>query len=296
MAIAQSGGHSMLFSERLQKRWALWWGPQQGRGVSACKESLHRLKERYTFRSRDDAERKWRCCEFWRRALIYKWNAREFAQKHGCHVPRLYWFGRKISRLPFDALPDCYVIKPNLGATRKGVYVMAKGINLLEQERQTTEQLRQQLPQTTRGIFGIPILIEEFITDKDDQYKLPTEYKFHVFGETVGAIDVIQRTSNKQPSKQAFYTAQWELFKEPMRRTRPAGDYTDPPQCLDEMLVLAKKLGKAFGSYVRVDLYASEHGCVFGEFSSTPAQGRGFSKYADEYFGALWQDAFGDKI
>ena len=44
--------------------------------------------------------------------------------------------------------------------------------------------------------------------------------------------------------------------------------------------------------YVRVDLYATDRGCVFSEFSSRPYGGMTFTPYAERYFGALWQQAF----
>lgn len=285
-----------MFSERIKKRWALWWGPQQSRGFHAGKELIHRLKERYTFRNRNDAEQDWQCCESWQRTLSFKWNAREFAQKHGCSVPKLYWFGRRVRNLDLDSLPEHYVVRPNLGFARRGVYVIANGTNLLSQVTYTKPQLREQLRQTTGNIFGLPILVEEFITTEDGEYRLPTEYKYHVFGETVGAIQVLQRSSNKRDTKHRFYTEQWELIEDQMSGDLPLANYIDPPRCLEEMSMLAKRLGKAYDTYVRADFYSSERGCVFGEFASTPAGGRGFTKYADEYFGGIWQENLADKI
>ena len=39
----------------------------------------------------------------------------------------------------------------------------------------------------------MPVLVEEFIKTETGEYELPIEYKCHVFGETVGAIEVIRR-------------------------------------------------------------------------------------------------------
>ena len=62
------------------------------------------------------------------------------------------------------------------------------------------------------------------------------------------------------------------------------------------MLAFATVLGKAYKTYVRADFYASETGCVFGEFSSTPALGEGLTAYANHYFDTLWQGTFGDSV
>lgn len=159
----------------------------------------------------------------------------------------------------------------------------------------TKQQLAETLRQVTRGFLGVPVLVEEFIKPEPGEYELPTEYKCHVFGERVGAIQVIQRKDNNR-AKHRFYTTQWELFEDPMSTILPLDDYSDPPRCLDEMLASARTLGQAYGTYVRADFYASETGCVFGEFSSTPARGEAFTPYANHYFDALWQEAFGDRV
>ncbi|MGH7832262.1 MAG: ATP-grasp fold amidoligase family protein, partial [Candidatus Binatia bacterium] len=268
----------------MNKRLALWWGLQSpprvyalGERIHRLKGRIHRLEERYTFRDKNDPESKWRCCELWQRSLDYKWNAREFAQKHGCRVPRLYWSGRKTSRLPFDSLPDRYVIKPNFGFSRKGVYVMARGVDLLTRTAYAEAELREPVRQFTGGLFGQPILVEELVTDNRES-GLPTEYKCHVFLEKIAAIQVLHRGVDQRDTKHRFYTEQWEIFDDPISTKFQTDNYSDPPGCLDEMLTMAKRLGRAYGTYVRVDFYASEQGCVFGEFASS--HGRGFTRYA----------------
>jgi hypothetical protein len=225
--------------------------------------------------------------------LHYKWNAREFAQKHGCRVPELYWFGRRINRLPFDTLPEYYVVKPNSGYKRRGVYVMAAGRDLLSQATHTKTELAKRLRRVTGGPLGQPILVEEFIAD-DGEYQLPTEYKCHVFGETIAAIVVTHRSASRRDTRRQVYTPEWELFGDPMNMNFPPGRYIDPPWCLNEMLTMAIKLGRAYGTYVRIDFYASKLGCVFGEF--TPFPSRKITPWLDAYFGTLWQESFPDKI
>jgi hypothetical protein len=89
------------------------------------------------------------------------------------------------------------------------------------------------------------------------------------------------------------------LFDHPMIIHHATDKYIDPPECLVEMLTCAKTLGQAYGTYVRADFYVSKTGCVFGEFQSTPILNytfHRFTKFADEYFGALWQQTFPDSI
>lgn len=58
------------------------------------------------------------------------------------------------------------------------------------------------------------------------------------------------------------------------------------------MLMMARKLGEAYDTYVRIDFYASKLGCVFGEF--TPYHK--ITPWLDVYFGALWKKIFPDRM
>lgn len=267
------------------------------RSAQGCLDYLHRLKERVTRRDRNDSEETWRsCCEFWQRTLTYKLNSREFAQKYGCRVPDLYWTGMLLRNLPLDRLPENYVIKPNFASRRRGVYLMAGGKNLIDGRSYRGEQLRKDLKLTTVKVWNRPILVEEFVTDERGEHTRANQYSCHVFGERIGAIEVIQWALERLESRCSLYSTNWDLLQNQTLTIVPPADHVPPPNCLDEMLVLARRLGKAYDTYVRIDFYSSEKGCVFGEFSSTPRWGEGYVDYVNEYFGALWQKHLGDKI
>lgn len=290
------GSRHQTYSERIEKRRLLWWGRPNRGSARGYLDYLHRLKERVTLRTRNDSGQTWHsCCEFWQRTLIYKLNSREFARKYGCRVPDLYWSGRLVRNLPLNSLPENYVIKPNFASGRKGVYLMAAHKNLVDEKSYTDQELREDLEKKMVKIWNRPILVEEFVTTEQGEHKLPIEYRCHVFGDTIGAIHVLQRTLDKRETRFGLYSTNWEFLKDQPFTAFPPADYVPPPKCLDEMLVFAKQLGKAYGTYVRVDLFSSLKGCVFGEFSSTPGWGKG-SEDVDELFGALWQEKLGDKI
>ena len=85
----------------------VWWSkPNKWRTRDSYRNLFHRLKENYSLLDKDDPDTRWRCCDLWPRLLSNKWNAREFAQRHGVRVPELYWYGRRLSALPVDDLPD----------------------------------------------------------------------------------------------------------------------------------------------------------------------------------------------
>ena len=246
-------------------------------------------------RDRADPEARWRCCADWQRTLGNKSNSREFAARHGCRVPKLYWHGRRLGGLPIDSLPEHYVIRPTTWASRRGVYVMAGRRELLHGVEYPAASLRRALLREYGRVARLPVLVEEFVRTEAGEYRLPTEYKCHCFGETIGAIEVARRTTHTD-GRVSYYTPAWERVADRMNTSCPPDLDVDPPRCLPELLSWARRLGAVYGTYVRVDFYSTDRGCVFGEFSSRPVGGHGFTPYAERYFGELWQRAFPHEV
>jgi hypothetical protein len=278
-----------MFSDRIRRRMREWWGPQEGLG-----RTLHRRKEQVVRRRWTDDESKWRCCARWQRTLANKWNAREFARRHGCLVPELYWYGRGVWRIPFGRLPPHYVVRSVYGTSTKGTYAMAEGIELFSGKATSSADLRAHLIATRGFVSRVPLLIEEFLRGEDGEYRLPVDYKCHMFGDVVGVIERVERLGRKtEDVRLSYYTADWEPMPHPIRTDRwGRSDPVPPPRCLGEIVAAARRLGVAYGTFVRVDLYATDRGCVFGEFTPTPTAGNGYTAFADEYLGALWRSAF----
>lgn len=272
----------------------LWWRhPSRGGEWLTHRYSAHQLRERYARRRRDDPDDVWHCCALWQRTLINKWNSREFVTKHGGRVPALYWCARMPSRRRLSELPTHFVIRPIAGTQRQGVYVVAHGRDLLRGVPFSSAALRQSILAAGKMAWTQPILAEEFVTTETGDYRLPVEYKCHTFGDVVAAVQVMDRTGMRA-DEHRFYTSDWRPYADPMNTDLPQAEPRDPPRCLDEMLGLAARLGAAIGTYIRADFFATDSGCVFNEFASTPTSGRLFTPFCDDLFGALWEEKFPD--
>jgi hypothetical protein len=275
------------FTARIRRRRRLWWRrPRAAGDWRFVGEAPHRLRERYAVRRQDDPESAWRCCALWQRTLIDKWNAREFAARHGCKVPALYWRARLPSRRLFAALPSHFVIRPTWGAHRKGVHVVADGRELLSGAPFSAAAVRRYILRSGPLTRTMPVLAEEFVRS-DARWVLPLEVKFHTFGDAVAAIEVTER-ANVRTALRRYYTPDWQPIADQINRSIPQGPPRDPPACLDEMSGLARRIGTALGTYMRIDFFVTAAGPVFNEFASTPANGEHFTPFADEMLGGWW--------
>ena len=258
---------------------------------------MRRLEQRYSLLDATQPDSRWRRGEFWQRRLNNKYNSREFAKRHGVDVPELYWKGRSLRDLPWGSLPSQIVVRPCWGAVRKGVYVLDGDRDLLSDRRFEADELQRTLAPLFSGFPRHPVLVEEFLRTEQGRYALPIEYKFHVFRGHIGAIEVIERaTGKKGDATSRFFTSEWVRIEEPIRLCLPEGGPLDPPACLHQLVESARTLGGAYGTYVRVDLYATERGCVFGEFSSIPNDGKDFTEWADAYFEECWSANCPDEL
>lgn len=243
----------------------------------------------HIWRSRTDPDHVWRFCRYWQRTLLNKWNSREFAQRHGCRVPALYWCGTDIAHLPIESFPESFAVRPVIGTAQTGVYVFVGDYDLMNGRRVGKNELRTTLISAFGPVARLPILVEEFVRSPTGGYELPIEYKFHMFRDRIAVIEVMERRGRKERFHRQF-DARWNLLTEPVHTQGPFGGVFPSPNCFDEMLSCARHLGAAFGTYVRVDYYASDKGAIFSEYSSLPGGGRHFTRFGDKYLGRVWDE------
>jgi hypothetical protein len=233
-----------------------------------------------------DPIQKWRDAHHWQRKLSNKKNAREFAKKHDCEVPVLFWCGRDINEIEFNNLPDQFVLKPTIGHSSRHVYVIDKGVNLLDKSSYSGKGLSKIMAAQLEQHANLEFLIEEFVRTEQGDYKIPINYKFHTFNGVIAGINVINRAGPKEGFMRA-YDENWNLIKD-ISNDFPKGPYQDPPACLSEMIKQAKTLSRAYQIYVRLDFFATHKGAIFGEFTPTPSVGNYFTRAADKKFINYW--------
>ena len=231
----------------------------------------------------------------WQRKLSNKYNAREFAKLHSCKVPDLFWKGRNVDTIDFNKLPEHYVIRPTIGHSCNLVFLMAAGINLMDKQLYTVGDIKAVLAENLKRNQYLEFLVEEFIKTENSEYKIPDDYKIYMFNGEVATIEVINRLS---PAEGALscYDEDWNMMPNTAGYKFPQAALQQPPKCLTEMIEQAKRLSKGYEIFVRIDFYATDKGCVFGEFTPTPGAAKYLTVEAEKMFIEYWDKYCKGKI
>jgi len=205
-------------------------------------------------------------------------------------IPLLY-VTNKPETIPFDDLPEEYIIKANHGS-RTNIIV--------EKERPIT---RQHIIAQCRIWLKTPyapfkhewayqkikrkIVIEKLL--RDENGKIPVDYKFHMANGKCLMIQVNQGNfSDPKNRTLTLFTKDWSKID--VFWHHPPADSVERPENLDTMIQLAETLSRPF-DYVRIDLYSIKNKIYFGEFTNYPTSGRAIVKPLsfDFEIGAKWQ-------
>jgi len=201
-----------------------------------------------------------------------KFAVREFVtERIGSEIlNELYFATTDVDEIPFDTLPDRFVIKATHGS----------GMNILVEDKSTIDVLAikkkcREFLNTKYGAlmneahYGeIPrrIIGEKFLGDEQGS---PWDYRFHVYH---GRCEFILTCVNRLTFEGRFYTRDWKPLD--ITRSYPLGPASDPPRNLSEMISVAETLAAEF-DFMRVDLYSlGGDRIVFGEMTVTPGAGR----------------------
>jgi len=191
-------------------------------------------------------------------------------------------------RIPFDDLPDSFVIKSNHGS----------GNNWLVHDKSTLD--RAAVVRECRRWMAMAygwrahewayrgterkILIEPMLTDEHGN--VPADYKLNLIHGQCRFIQVDQDRHSKLT--RTIYDADWKRL--PFSWKRPPGEDVPRPERLEEMVALAEQLAGDL-DYVRVDFYHTPERLYLGELTHYPARGRGAIRPTqfDFELGKSWQ-------
>lgn len=234
----------------------------------------------------------WFCCPYWRRKFSNKFNTRLLVSELlGIPMATLYWYGKNPTMIPFHKLPPYYVIRPTSGSGSQGVFVMARGRNLKSNRVVNTREIVFLLQKYQMKHPYTDFLVEEFIKNEKGLYSVPVDYKIHMFGSRVAIIQRVTESDHHR-GRHKLYSEDWTpLSTSPERilECYPEDIIRVPPKDLSTMISYAKKIGRIYDHYVRLDFFQSDRGPIFCEFTPTPCLGLHVTETGNRFLMDHWQ-------
>lgn len=207
------------------------------------------------------------CCD--------KYTVRGYVEDMGCGeiLNELYWHGTDPEQIPYDTLPDQFVIKVTHGSTFN---IIVKDKNKLDRQ-EVSKKIRKWLKADYLACYGewfygqVPprIIVEKYLEDKNGQEL--RDYKVFCFNGKAKLIDV--HSGRFDGHKRNLYDLNWN-FLEDVYIKFDHGEVIPKPEVLEEMLQYAETLSKRF-LHARVDFFIVNGKIYFGELTFT--SGAGFS-------------------
>jgi hypothetical protein len=224
------------------------------------------------------------------RMISDKHAVRELVSEQiGDHIlTNLYHVTDDPNTIPFDSLPNNFVVKPNHMSGEILFVDSSDGIDVDDIKKVCRNWLDttygQQKGEYWYAEIPPKILVEEDL--RDDSGEPPQDYKFYVFHGKVMYVHVdSDRLTNH---KRRFYDPNW--VPQNFTLNYPLGAVSEAPDNLETMIQIAETLGSDY-DFMRVDLYELPEGSViFGELTIAPGSGSSpFTPHeVDFHFGDFW--------
>lgn len=206
-----------------------------------------------------------------------KYHVRDFVEKKGCAdiLNTLIWEGFDAQNIPFKELPNQFVLKTTHGSGFNIICTDKEKINEEKVKKQMNKWLKTKFlkcyGESWYGVKKPRIIIEKYI---DNNGKGLFDYKFFCFDGEPYYVYVDTWKDGKHHIN--MYDADFHL-REDVSLGYPT-DFSSnivKPDHYEEMLQIARRLSAGF-PHVRIDLYDTDGGVIFGEM--TFSKGAGFDR------------------
>lgn len=216
-----------------------------------------------------------RCCD--------KFEVREMIERQGYGnlLNQLLWQGFEPEKIPFDELPDRFVIKVTHGSTFNIICTNKSKLNRRDAIARCNRWLNAKfLPCYGEWFYGKVkprVIVEEYIESEDGEQL--RDYKVFCFH---GVPRYIRVDSDRfTDHKMDVFTTDWKRIPGAHMGYRCSDYNFERPECLAELLEIAGKLSRPF-LHARVDFYIVRNRIYFGEITFT--NGAGFDRFSSYEF------------
>lgn len=211
---------------------------------------------------------------------VDKYTVRKYVEDIGCGeiLNELYWEGFDPKDIPYNKLPDKFVIKVTHGSTFNIICTDKLKLNIDEINKKLSMWLKEKfLPCYGEWYYGIEkprIIVEKYIESKDGL----KDYKVFCFNGEPKFIGVYSDRDSGF-TKQELYDINWREINGKTGDFLDQDKKTDKPEKLEDLIKYSRKLSSNF-NHVRVDFFIENNVIYFGEL--TFASGSGFDKFSSK--------------
>lgn len=212
-----------------------------------------------------------------------KYTVRQYVIDCGCGeiLNELLWQGYNAKNIPFEKLPNRFVIKVTHGS---GLNIICKNKKELDKKR-TVKKLnkwleKKYIPCYGEWFYGVikpRIIIESFLSENNNE--VPKDYKLFCFNNVNGQHDVgltVVDINRMNHHKRQIFDNKWDLVPGlSISFPNEKKDILEKPNQYEKMIHYAKVLSTPF-PHARVDFYVINNKIYFGEITLT--NGAGFAK------------------
>lgn len=216
-----------------------------------------------------------KCCD--------KYAVREYVKSKGCgqYLNDLLWQGSNPADIPFDELPERYVVKVTHGSTFNVIVDGSRPVDRGEIVAMCRKWLKAKFllcyGEWFYGVEKPRIVVEKYLENEGANQLY--DYKVYCFNGAARYIRIdVDRFSDH---KMLMYDRDWNKLPGYGIRYSCADIDFPKPSCLAELLAVAEKLSDEF-YHARVDFYVVDNSLVFGEITFT--SGAGFDRFHPEEF------------
>lgn len=185
-------------------------------------------------------------------------------------LPALYWWSDQVDLLPYDALPNEFVLKANHGSGWNCVVRNKAAMPRGDLVKLARTWLRADFTIVGREWayrnIRHAVYAEQLL--RDERSTVPTDYKLFVFGGKVRVIQVDRDRFTRHT--QVLYDQAWNRIEGTVAAAE--GEPIVRPVSLASMVEAAEALSAGV-DFVRVDLYEIDGRAYFGELTSSPNKG-----------------------
>lgn len=223
----------------------------------------------------DKNQIKTQCCD--------KYLVRKYVEEKGIKeilVP-IYWEGFCIDDIPFEKLPNKFVIKVTHGSTFNIICKNKNELDIKNCKRKLEKWLKAKfLKCYGEWYYGVEkprIIVEKYLESNNNQLD---DYKVFCFNGEPKFIRVDSGRFTTNHTKD-IYNIKWEKIDGVKMGYKNSNKLIDKPRFLKEMLEYAKILSEDF-LHARIDFYIVNDRIYFGEI--TFANGAGFDRITPREF------------